>query len=301
MTDEASAREGPQVSGMQLNADGQGLLGLSGPTSTELLTLVGAVYGELQVRPLVIRGPSGAVEQELLSERALMQVSAAFRPWRDLTVSAWLPLALNQRGSWLFEPERSLPRTALGDVTLRLKWVMRAPAAGKMGWAVLLDATAPTGTAESYLTAPGVTVSPGVAAGWRLATWRVLANAHLRLQGSRETGELTEGVSLVMQGGVSRPFGGAAVPALFEAMLRWQTSVVAPFAAKYGDQLEGTVAVSWALERDIQLQVGSGFGVWPGVGVPAIRPFVSLRYAPAAPPPPPPKVIEPLGVPASGT
>jgi len=295
------AEEGPQVSGLAFHADGQGILGVSGPASTQVQTLVGAVYGELQVRPLVIRGPDGDVQQELLSERALMQISAAFRPWRDLTVSLWLPLALNQRGSWLFEPDQSLPRTALGDITTRLKWVMRPTQEGRFGWAFLLDFTVPTGTDESYLSGPGVSVTPGVAGGWLFSKWRVLANAQLRLQSSRVTGEFSEGVSLVLQGGASRRLGGVLSSARFDASVRWQTSLIAPFQALYGEQLEGVVALSWTLEQDIELQVGSGFGLWPGVGVPAIRPFVSLRYSPSGQAPKAPKVVEPLGVPASGT
>ena len=224
-----------------------------------------------------------------------MQADAllAARLWRGLTLGVAVPVSLWQSGSQpsLYGPQ-SGPldgATAIGDIALALKYVFLAERQEKLGLAVLMPVTVPVGDPNLYMGRPGATVMPTVVASTALGPWRVAANVGVRAQRTQTLFNLVDGPALRVAVGASLNASvahdswlGKWVPDgwWLDATLVHETPLKNAYKNGADERLEATLAVGWPLGEDLYGSIGSGFGLWPGFGVPGYRPFFSIRYAP---------------------
>ena len=279
----------PDVTGMRMNLDGQGMLGVEAARQIELGTPTFAVQTQYAYRPLVV-GTDLAVVRPLVDGRLQADLGAAWRVWRNLTLGAYLPLALYQTGSRpsLYGPMSGpIRNTAVGDLMLAAKWVLMPDRAGGWGVAAMLPLTLPTGSPEDYTGRPGATVMPTAMTSAQFGPWRVAMNAGVRIQAEQQAFNVTDGPALrlgaagslnpsVVRGNWKhwwRPEGW-----WLDASLTYETPLTSPLQHGPNERLEAGLALNLELGSDFYLSAGSTFGLWPGFGVPAFRPMVSIRY-----------------------
>jgi len=304
--------EGPDVRAMRINVDGQGVLEVDAAVNAPLGKPIIGAQVEYLSRPLVVRGGKGGgdVLRELVYERLQVGLGGAIRLWRGLTLIGFVPMAAFQNGSNppLFGDGRGAVKTsAIGDVVASLKYVLKSEAEGKLGYAFVLPVSFPTATPGAYMGRESMALEPTAVVSMRSGHWRLLGNVTASLHESRRTYDLKQGSSAIVSLGASYN-SDAATRGLsrywFDTQLRYTAPIHGDgsFGEFVQHNLELHAALRIPMGRGLFLNVGSGFGLLPGVGVPAVRPFAHLQYkggeqGKARPKP----LFDPLGVPRSGT
>lgn len=304
-----AADPGPDVRAMRINLDGQGILEVDTASSAPLGKPVISTQVEYLSRPLVVRGEqgSGDVLRELVYERLQIGLGGAVRLWKGLTLMGFVPMAAFQNGSNppLYGDGRgALRQSAIGDVVTAAKYVIRDDNEG-IGYGVLVPMTFPTATPNAYMGRESIGVEPTFVVSKRTGHWHVSANVGAALFESRTTFDLTQGSTANVAIGASYN-SDAASQGLSRFWFDSQLRYTAPIHGDYSNLNQHSVELHSSLRipmgRGLFLNVGAGLGVMPGVGVPAIRPFAQLQYkggdefrGKLKP------LVDPLGVPASGT
>ena len=306
----ASATDpGPDVRAMRINIDGQGVLEVDAASNAALGKPVIASQVEYLSRPLVVRGDKGGgdVLRELVYERLQLGLSGAIRVWKGLTLFGFLPMAAFQNGSnppLYGEGRGQLQQSALGDVMVALKYVVREDKEG-LGYGVLVPVTFPTATPDSYMGRESIGVEPTLVASTRSGHWHLAANVGASIFETRTTFGLQQGSTANVLVGATYD-SDTATQGLSRYWFDTQVRYTAPIHGQFGElnqhSLELHTALRIPMGRGLFLNVGAGFGLLPGIGVPAVRPFAQLQYKAGKESRGPLKpLIDPLGVPTSGT
>ena len=274
------------------NLDGAGILGVESSLQLDLHALSAGAQIQYQWRPLVV-GTETRVLRGLVDQRLQADAMLAARLWRGLTLAVAVPVSLWQSGSQpsLYGPQAGPldSSTAIGDIAVAAKYVVFAERQHKMGLALTLPVTIPVGDPGLYMGRPGLTATPTAVASTALGPWRVAANVGVRAQGTQALFNLVDGPALRMAVAASLNASvaqdswlGKWVPDgwWLDATLVHETPLKNAYQNGANERLEATVAIGWPLGEDLYGSLGSGFGLWPGFGVPAYRPFFSIRYAP---------------------
>jgi hypothetical protein len=278
----------PDVTGWRQNSDGHGILQVEAARQGQPLALGFATQMHYSVRPLVVASES-KVERDLVGRRVQADVGLSLRLVDNLTIAAWLPMNLTQKGTL---PSRDLGAGelqggfGLGDLALTAKYVFVPEAPGRWGWAATTTVTAPTGDPTRYLGRPGVTVAPTAVVSGVFGIWRFAANMGPRLQESAKLFNLTDGpvwrsaLAVTVAPAATEREGWQPSGIWLDASLHHETPLTEPFSRRYNERLEGGVGLSWQLDNRLVATMGTGVGLWPGHGVPAWRPFLTVRYLP---------------------
>ncbi len=274
------------------NVDGVGILGVDSALQLDLHALSVGVQSQYAWRPLVVgtetRALRGLVDQRFQADGML-----ATRLWQGLTLGVTVPVSIWQTGSQpsLYGPQSGPldTATAIGDIAVALKYVVFAERQQKMGLALVVPVTIPVGDPNLYMGRPGMTATPTAVASTALGPWRVAANFGVRAQGTQTLFNLTDGPAMrfalaaSLNAAVAQDsWLGKWVPDgwWLDASLVHETPLKNAYQNGADEKLEATLAVGWPLGEDLYGSLGSGFGLWPGFGVPAYRPFLAIRYAP---------------------
>ena len=292
------------------NLDGAGILGLESAHQLDLYSLSAGVHTQYVWRPLVV-GTETRVLRSLVEQRLQADAVLAARVWDDISLGVAVPVSLWQQGTLpsLYGPQ-SGPldgATAIGDLVVAAKYVVLAERQYKLGVAGVVPVTVPLGDPNLYMGRPFVTVTPTAVVSTALGPWRITGNVGVRAQQTQSLFNLTDGPAVRMGAAASLnasvaqdSWVGKWVPDgwWLDASLVHETPLRTAFANATNERMEATLAVGWPLGDDLYGSLGSGFGIWPGFGVPAYRPFFSIRYAPQdkEKPPPPPKPVQSWGV-----
>jgi len=156
--------------------------------------------------------------------------------------------------------------------------------------AAVLPVSLPTGNDRAYLGRGLPTATPTAVTSAHYGPFRVAVNLGVRIQDEGRAFAIRDGTAL--RTGVAGSFnpsilGGnwktpwAPEGYWFDAALTHETPLTAPFQHADNERLEAALALNWSLGEGFIGTVGSGFGLWPGFGVPAVRPMLTVRYAPA--------------------
>ena len=248
----------------------------------------------------------GVVARNLLYERMALSLGGSMRVWQQLSVAARFDVALFQNGN---KPPRygsgagPVDDLAAGDPTLSLKYVFHPEVEGHVGYAFTLPISLPFGNDQAYMGRSSLAVDPTLVASLRRGPWRLAANLGTRLQSTQVTYNLEDGPVLHVDVAMSRLGIASALDQprwWLDVALSWQTPLDGPFRDMYLERLEGQVSVRLPMGFGMHVLFGTGVGLWPGFGVPLVRPFMALRYTEPASAPGAPrvrKVDDPLGVP----
>jgi uncharacterized protein (TIGR03382 family) len=280
----------PDTTGLRQNSDGQGILGTESAYELAPYGLSAGAQLHYAYRPLVA-GNEVQVIRPLVEGRLQADLSAAMRIWDHLTVAAALPISLYQeaeRPSLYGSNSGPLPSGPLvGDAMITAKYVFAPEAKGSWGGAALLTATLPTGDPGQYFGRPGVTVAPGVAASKQAGPWRLAMGASARLQQTTASFNVQDGPAWRWSAAASLSPAAALVSwkeparadaAWIDASVTHETSLASPFGHRHDERIEGALALTWPLGEGLSAQLGSTMGLWSGFGVPAVRPFLLIRY-----------------------
>lgn len=285
----AQALTPPDVTGLRINLDGQGLLGVDAARQIDLGSPTFGVQMQWAYRPLVV-GTELKVIRPLVNYRLEAGLGGAWRVWKDLTLGAYLPVALAQDGSL---PSRygplsgPLQSSSVGDLVLAAKWVFRADRVGAWGFAAVLPVSLPTGEPLAYAGRPGPTFTPTAIGSTQIGPWRLAVNAGVRIQSEHTAFNVTDGPALRV--GVAGSLNPTVIRGNWkhrwrpegmwiDASLTHETPLLRPLSNRNEERLEAGLAVNLEIANDFFLMAGSTFGLWPGFGVPAYRPMVMLRY-----------------------
>lgn len=276
----------PDVTGGRMNSDGQGILGVEAARQGETGVVGFAAQLQFAFRPLVV-GTEGAVERDLVGRRVQADIGLSLRPFANLTLGLWLPASLSQSGTL---PSRDLGKGnldgkfGLADLHITAKYVFADESLDRLGWAAVVDVSAPTGDAQRYLGRDSVTVTPTVVASKLFGIWRLAVNAGPRLQRSIELFNLTDGPvwRTALAATVAPDARDVWKPGAvwLDGALAHETPLGDAFGRRYDERLEGTLGLSWLLDDHLAGTLGTGVGLWPGHSVPAWRPFLTIRYLP---------------------
>ena len=274
------------------NVDGAGILGVESALQLDLHALAVGVQAQYVVRPLVA-GTETRVMRGLVDQRLQADAALAVRLWQGLTLGVAVPVSLWQAGSQpsLYGPQSGAldSATAIGDIAGTLKYVFLPERQHAVGLAAVLPVTIPVGDPKLYLGRPGVTVTPTAVLSTALGPWRVAGNVGVRAQGTQTLFNLTDGPALRVSVAASLNASvandswlGKWVPDgwWLDATLVHETPLKNAYQNGANEKVEATLAIGWPLGEDLYGSLGSGFGLWPGWGVPAYRPFLAIRYAP---------------------
>ncbi|MGE6761436.1 Ig-like domain-containing protein [Corallococcus interemptor] len=167
----------------------------------------------------------------------------------------------------------------LGDLRIVPKLALLKQ--GALNLAVLAPFTLPTGGADSFLGAEGLTFQPRVAGEWATPSLRLLANVGVNLRKAQDLRNLRVGSELA--------FGvGAEVP--ITQALSAQATIAGALGLSESDEeefpLELLGAVKYRFAQGFAAHVGAGPGLTRGYGTPAFRVLAGLAYTPGGAPAP---------------
>ena len=144
--------------------------------------------------------------------------------------------------------------------------------------------TLPTGAADAYMGHGSPTATVRLAASKRVDSLLVAANVGERLQAVESVPTVDDASAWRVALAASwQATGSERDGVAFDAAIDWQTALTRPLAGGTSQRLEGSLAARFPVGRGLQLLLGSGFGLTPGFGVPAVRPFLGLRFLPDVP------------------
>ena len=280
----------PDVTGGRPGIDGTGILNEESARELALYGLAGNLQMQYAWRPLVV-GSEAKVVRPLVDARTQADIGVAMRVYDHLTLGLSLPANVYQVGTQpsLYGPSSGALASdmGIGDLNIAAKYVFLPDKLGTWGAAALLRMTLPTGDPAAYLGRPGVTLAPSALASGSFGPWRLAMAVGLRLQsettlfGNHDGSVLRWSVAgslnpLIARQGWGKPWN----PDVFwiDASLAHETPLTAPFSNARDERMEAALAVNWVLGEDLYASVGTSVGIWPGWGVPALRPFFSVRY-----------------------
>ncbi|MGE5183992.1 MAG: OmpA family protein [Acidobacteriota bacterium] len=215
----------------------------------------------------------------------------------DNVVSATLVAALGLRvGDVPFELGASLPfevmngtqdridGQGIGDLGLHAK--ARLLQAGPLGIGVLASVYLPTTSPrDRFLGEAGVTPQAIALADLALGSWRLAANAGVRLRGTSTFTDTMMGTMGTITMGTELPVGGAAAYAIRPEKLEAIAEVFGaiPVGAHQGYQpLEALGGLKVYLAKSSYLSLGAGRGLIASGGNPDMRAFIGIVFEPKA-------------------
>lgn len=288
----AAALEPTDVTGGRPTLDGTGIALTESARELELFGLYAGGQMQYAWRPLVV-GTEAKVLRPLVESRLQMDAGLAMRIFDHLTLGVVVPVSLwqvAQRPS-LFGPDSgSLPADpAIADIAVGAKYVFQPDRVGDWGYAAMLWATIPAGDPVQYLGRPGPTVQPTAIVSGQWGPWRFAMTAGARFQATRSMFNVDDGPAFrwsvagslnptVVRGNWKNPW----VPegAWMDLGVTHETPLLKPFGDRNDEKLEAAFSLNFPIDDGIYLTAGTTVGVWPGAGVPAVRPFAVVKYGP---------------------
>jgi len=223
-------------------------------------------------RPLAEALPSGRntiVDQQLafhfvagLGITQWMQVDLAF-PFYAVNDVVW-------RGD-----ERS--GVTIGDLALRPKFSFFNSEDSMIGLGALIDLSLPTGSAEAFVGAGGVTVTPKILFDVRLGTVTLGANAGVLIQEAKTVQDYEASQQMV--------FGVGAELAFLEGMVQLGGELTgksdfSDFLGRAETPVEGLLGAKINIDPGFTIMTAGGAGLTPGVGTPEFRALLGISWTP---------------------
>lgn len=228
-------------------------------------------YLNYQRNPLVIADESGNVTTSIVDGRAGLDLVASATIVGPLALGVGLPVHFAQTGD--VGPNGG----GLGDLRVVPK-LRLLDDRSSFGLALAVELRAPTSTAD-FTGADGVTVFPKIIADHLFRSgFRVGANAGVVLKETQTLGNLEAGSELAYAAVLGYRFGGPS----------GRTEIGAELVGGVGLEetqreelpLEAFFYGRHAVSRDWQVLGGPALGLLAGYGVPTVRGFIGVRYAP---------------------
>ncbi|MBM4341898.1 MAG: hypothetical protein FJ100_00775 [Deltaproteobacteria bacterium] len=291
-TTPALALQPTDVTGARPTLDGTGIALTEAARELELHGLYAG--GQLQYawRPLVV-GTESKVLRPLVESRLQMDVGLSMRMFDHVTLGVVVPVSLWQvaeRPSLFGRDSGKLPSDpAIADIAVGAKYVFRPDRIGDWGYAAMLWATIPAGDPVQYLGRPGPTVQPTAIVSGQWGPWRLAMTAGARIQATRSMFKVDDGPAFrwsvagslnptVVRGNWKNPWMPEG--AWMDLGITHETPLLKPFGDRNDEKLEAAFSLNFPIDDGIYLTAGTTVGVWPGAGVPAVRPFGMVKYGP---------------------
>ena len=224
-------------------------------------------------QPVVSRDPNANVNGVYVDRQTGLDLGVVWGVMDGFEIGLTMPMG-DVRGQMLNESDKE--GIAVGD--LRLSTKVNLIGAGRRGFglALLLNATAPTGSDDQLYGSRGATMSPGIVGDLRLRDIHLIANISARFRTETQAFENLEiGHEAVYSGGaiIDLDWPGLAMVAEVFGSMPLQPSLVDdasfPVEALLGLRFEAFGA---------HFTIGSGFGLNPDRAVPNHRLLFSMSY-----------------------
>jgi uncharacterized protein (TIGR03382 family) len=243
------------------------------------LAVSGTVYVSYADRPLRLVAPGA--EMDLLSNQTTVTPGASLGLFNRLELSLCVPVVAHRRVSAArFAPGRPVPSSSgVGDVLFAPK--ARLLGNSRLGLAVAVPITLPTGSADSFLGYGNVTAGPRLIAeygGERSRSLRVAANAGVALRGQRHVLDADFGNAVTYGLGAELPFRLASQRVSGVATLAGETQIGS--GAGKTSPLELLGGITWRGPGGIGMTAGGGPGLTSGYGTPRYRVLLAISYVP---------------------
>ncbi len=165
-----------------------------------------------------------------------------------------------------------------GDLRLSPKVRILDATKSKVGVALAMDITAPTGRSSALATEDGVTVFPRVIVDVNIKGYRAALNIGYKWRDKRELRWLTTEPEFYMAAAVGVPIIEHNLEALGE--LEVMTAQGQFFQSSNTDYLEGRLALRYVTDYGLGVLAGAGAGMLSSWGSPLYRVFAGVTYAP---------------------
>lgn len=278
---------------------GDPMFGVPSPSVVGHLVPRASVLFDYAHNPLVIRSLStGASVGTAVSSQLFLHVNASLSLWDRVGVDIDIPLALYQAGTTLAAGGQRLvaPDSAqFGEIRLgsRLRLYGAEDDALQVGLGGYL--WLPTGPSGSYMTDGNVHGMPQLLLGGHAVdrlVWSFAAGPEIRA--TQNFAGVTEGTQVNLGAGVGFLFGERRQlqigPEAYAAFTAATTTAATNTTLKRASNAEILLDVRYRITDDVQVGIGAGPGIAPGVGTPDFRGVLMAAYSPVAkkvePPPP---------------
>jgi outer membrane protein OmpA-like peptidoglycan-associated protein len=230
-------------------------------------------YLNYQRNPLVITDADGELTRTIVSGRAGLDLVGSATLVGPLSLGLALPVHFAQSG------DANPNGGGLGDLRIVPKLRLLDDRNG-FGLALAVDVRAPTSTAD-YTGADGVTVFPKVIADHLFSSgFRFGVNAGVLIRETQTLANLEAGSEFAYAAALGYRIGGRT------GKTELGVELVGAVGLKQADRehlpLEGFLYGRHALSREWQVLGGPALGLLSGYGVPTVRGFVGVRYAPTS-------------------
>lgn len=230
-------------------------------------------YVNYQRNPLVITDADGNIVSSIVDGRGGLDLVGSATLVGPLSIGLGLPVHFAQTGD--ADPNGG----GLGDLRIVPK-VRLLDDRRSFGLALAVEVRAPTATAD-FTGGEGVTVFPKIIADHLFRSGlRIGVNAGVLLRETQTLGNLEAGSEAGYAAAIGYRFGG------MDGKTEVGAELVGAVGLKETDRehlpLEGFLYGRHALSQEWQILGGPAMGLVAGYGVPTVRGFVGVRYAPTS-------------------
>lgn len=212
---------------------------------------------------------STVVDQQLATH---VLAAIGLTEWAEIGLN--IPLYLVNDVVWNGETRDGF---AMGDISFRPKVSFFNDEDSRVGLALLVDLTIPSGSADRFVGSGSVTATPRLAVDVKLANLTLAANVGALLQSSRSIRETELGTQLVW--GASAEYSSLGGLILVAGELTGRTD----FNDVFGEQVtpvEGLAGAKLVTTPGVVVTIAAGAGIAGGVGAPEFRALLGVGYAP---------------------
>lgn len=246
------------------------------------LSMFGSLVLDYAREELVLASGGRAVARPI-ADRFTGELGLAFGLLDRLDVSASLPIHLAQRA--IDEAGRDSWSSGLGDMRLGLKATLLDHRTGRgFGLAVAAEVLLPTGRLGHGMSEPGARLTPALIADWRHPSGVVIAiDVGYRLRRAFTVHDLRVDDEIRLAAGTEIPIGldGMSLVGEVAAGIGLAKDGGRRFTARQVP-VEGIGGVRTRFAGGWILTVGTGLNMTRGYGMPGLRVFAGIGYAPPA-------------------
>ncbi|WP_304504116.1 Ig-like domain-containing protein [Corallococcus sp. EGB] len=218
----------------------------------------------------------------IVKQQVSLDLMGAVSLFDRLEVGLVLPLTVTgsqPSGAVAEQFAEGVGKAGLGDLRVVPKLALLSK--GALNLAVLAPFTLPTGGADHFLGADGLTFQPRVAGEWATSSLRLLANVGVNLRKEQDLRNLHVGNELAFGVGAEVPLTQALSA---QATLSGAVGLKESNAEEF--PLEVLGALKYRFAKGFAAHVGAGPGLTHGYGTPAFRVLAGLTYTPGGTPAP---------------
>ena len=251
-----------------VNAEGSGVRSTAEPFEF-------GAYANYNKNSLVVVDNAGSIVATPVDNRVGVELLGSMTIFEPLAIGVALP-------TYVFQDGTGDPSTAgLGDLRIVPKLRLLDDRDGPLGLAISLETRLPTSTGD-FDGASSVSFMPKVIADHRFLNGiRIGANVGIAIREETAVANILTGHEFLYAGAVGYRVGG----------YDGKTEIGVEFNGSLGlgqldveeAPLEGLPFVRQQLNEDWSLQGGLGVGLLAGYGIPTMRGFAGVRFAPSAP------------------